>query len=130
MANAGLSRRERGNIIAAKGHAVIISAVLAVFIALAPPGTAPLPEETGTDMPDTPATDMVHDLPFSQGQGFATLDAYLQHLKSLAPQDRPYYEEVEPGRYRHITGRRGPGETPDDTIYTREDLLERYGFSE
>ena len=72
----------------------------------------------------------VADLPYSQGMSFSTLDAYLAHLQRLSAQDRPYYEEVEPGRYRFRVGRRILGRAEDEHVYTREELLERFGFSE
>ena len=76
----------------------------------------------------TPAKEtLVADLPFSQGKRFETLDAYLAHLQQLGTMDIPYYERREDGTYVYIAGRVRPG--PDD-VYTREQLLERFGFSE
>ena len=75
-------------------------------------------------------TDEVANLPYAQGQSFATLDDYLAHLRRLGAQDRPYFEEVAPGQYRRVTGRRPPGSPPADQIYTREELMLEFGFSE
>jgi hypothetical protein len=84
----------------------------------------------GTEPPDTTMAELVHELPFSQGQGFATLDAYLAHLERLSAQDRPWYQEIEPGRYRLVGGRRAPSTQADERIYTREDLMTEFGFTE
>tara|TARA_R110000868_G_scaffold80881_6_gene229343 strand:+ start:19223 stop:19516 length:294 start_codon:yes stop_codon:yes gene_type:complete len=86
---------------------------------------APTPEDTRPTM-----TDAVADLPYAQGQSFTTLDAYLEHLRRLAPQDRPYFEEIAPGQYRRVSGRRVPGSPPADRTYTREELMLEFGFSE
>lgn len=85
---------------------------------------------TPDDHVETAMTQSVADLPYSQGLSFATLDEYLAHLHRLSAQDRPYFEEVAPDRYRRVTGRRAPGSVPDERIYTREELLELYGFAE
>lgn len=65
------------------------------------------------------------DLPFASGKSFATLDAYLEHLRELGTTDVPYYLKRADGRFVYIAGRVRPG--PND-IYTREQLLERFGF--
>ena len=75
-------------------------------------------------------TELVYDLPHSQGQGFASLDEYLAHLHRLGAQDRPYYEEISPGQYRRMAGRRPPGASGDEHIYTRAELLAEFGFNE
>lgn len=85
---------------------------------------------TPGDHVETTMTQSVADLPYSQGLSFSTLDEYLAHLHRLGAQDRPYFEEVAPDRYRRVVGRRAPGSVDDDRIYTREDLLAQFGFSE
>ena len=72
----------------------------------------------------------ISDLPHSQGLSFSTLDGYLAHLRSLAPQDRPYFEEIAPSQFRRVTGRRAPGTEEDQTVYTRQQLLDQFGFEE
>ena len=71
---------------------------------------------------------LVRNLPHAQGRGFATLDEYLDHLKDMAAQDRPYYEEISPGLYRLIVGRRFPGDMDQDDKFTRTELLVKFGF--
>ena len=69
----------------------------------------------------------VVDLPYAQGKSFGTLDEYLAHRKQLGAMDVPYFEARKDGSYVYIAGsiRRGPPE-----VYTREELLERFGFAE
>ncbi|MBC7985632.1 MAG: hypothetical protein H7X93_03035 [Sphingomonadaceae bacterium] len=65
-------------------------------------------------------------LPFAHGRSFATLDEYLAHLeRNAAPIDQPWYREIRPGVYQLMTSMRPQGEP---AIYTREQLMERYGF--
>ncbi len=82
---------------------------------------------SGTEAHDT-STEAISGLPYAQGLSFTQLDDYLNHLRRLAPQDRPYFDEVAPGQYRRIIGRRAPGTPEDPRIYTRQDLLDMYGF--
>lgn len=70
----------------------------------------------------------VSGLPHAQGKSFDAIDDYLDHLRSLAPQDRPYYEEIRPGVFRHVAGRLAPGETPSEETFTRQELAALYGF--
>ena len=75
--------------------------------------------------PATPASGAaVGDLPFADGQTFASLDQYLTHLRKLGASDIPYYEEVEPGVYQVMAGRAGL----QPQRYTREELERRFGF--
>ena len=75
--------------------------------------------------PVTPASGpAVGDLPFADGQSFATLDQYLAHLRKLGASDIPFYEEVEPGVYQVMAGRAGL----QPQRYTREELERRFGF--
>jgi len=65
-------------------------------------------------------------LPFAQGQGFDTLDAYLAHLQKRGAHDVPWYREVAPGLYERVAGRgrRGAAER-----FTRAELMARFGFT-
>lgn len=66
-------------------------------------------------------------LPHAERQSFATLDAYLAHLEKLGEIGISWYERMPDGRYRQIK-RRMPGSEPE--IYTRQELLDRFGFDE
>lgn len=68
----------------------------------------------------------VGNLPYAQGRTFATLDEYLAFLERLGTMDIPYYERLPDGRYRYITGRGTQHRPPE--IYTRTELMEKYGF--
>lgn len=88
--------------------------------------------ETDHSQPEahtTPVTDPEarNGLPHAQGQSFRTLDDYLLHLQKMGMQDRPYYEETAPGQYRLNVGRGSQNHPPQ--YFTREELLEKYGFS-
>jgi hypothetical protein len=74
-------------------------------------------------MPEPPEK----ELPYAQGKSFATLDDYLAHRAELGHRDLPWYLKREDGRYELVTGRRPPGYEPK--VFTREELLELYGFS-
>ena len=67
------------------------------------------------------------ELPFSQGQTFDTLDAYLAHLESLGTMGITWYQRRPDGTY--VMVRRRPPGTPA-IILTRQELLERFGFAE
>jgi hypothetical protein len=67
------------------------------------------------------------ELPFSQGQTFDTLDAYLAHLERLGTMGITWYQRRPDATYEMVR-RRTPG-TPA-TILTRQYLLERFGFTE
>ena len=69
---------------------------------------------------------MPTDLPHARGREFATLDDYLAYLERLGAMDIPYYQRRDDGRYVYIRGRIRP--TTDD-VYTREELMRRYGFT-
>lgn len=70
----------------------------------------------------------VSELPFSEGRSFATLDEYLIHLKSLGAIDISYYELMDDGKY-HLKSA-FPSKYPGPTVFTRRELLEKYGFDE
>lgn len=58
---------------------------------------------------------------------FRTLDEYLAFLESRSVIDGHWYKEVRPGVYHLETGNyRGPG--PDQKVFTRAELLKKYGF--
>lgn len=67
------------------------------------------------------------DLPHAEGKSFATLDAYLAHLEKLGEIGIAWYERLPDGRYQLIR-RRPPGTAPE--IFTRQELLERFGFAQ
>ena len=69
---------------------------------------------------------MPTDLPHARGREFATLDDYLAYLERLSAMDIPYYKRREDGDYVYIRGRIRP--TADD-VYTRGELMQRYGFT-
>lgn len=71
--------------------------------------------------------DGVRGLPSSFGRSFATLDAYLEHLRTHAgPIDRPWYREVRPGVYELVTTVRP---APAARTFTRDQLMQQFGFS-
>jgi hypothetical protein len=76
--------------------------------------------------PSSAADDRVRGLPFAGEQSFATLDEYLAFLKTAGEYDTPWYREIKPGRVYERVTRRAPGKKAP--IYTREQLLEKYGF--
>jgi hypothetical protein len=67
------------------------------------------------------------ELPFAQGQHFATLDAYLAHLERRGATGVPWYREIAPGRYA-LVARRGPRAAAVE--YSRTELAARFGFAE
>jgi len=64
--------------------------------------------------------------PFAEGRNFATLDEYLEFLRERGAYDVPWFQEIRPGVYALIS-RRGPNAPP--IVYTREQLMERFGFT-
>ena len=70
----------------------------------------------------------VFGLPASDGQTFASLDAYLAHLEIKGHTDRPFWERMKDGRYRWNTGRGMQFREPK--YATREELMAKYGFQE
>lgn len=67
------------------------------------------------------------DLPHAQGLGFQTLDAYLDHLEELGAYGITWFQRMPDGRYVEVQ-RRPPGQEPP--VFTREELLDRFGFEE
>lgn len=57
---------------------------------------------------------------------FATLDDYLAHLAKGGTMDRPYYHRLPDGRYQLIAGR---GSNRNPQFFTREELLDKFGFA-
>lgn len=66
-------------------------------------------------------------LPHAEGKNFGTLDAYLAHLETLGEIGIAWYERMPDGRYQLIK-RRMPGSEPE--VFTRQELLDRFGFQE
>ncbi|WP_439139942.1 hypothetical protein [Roseicyclus sp.] len=97
----------------------VLGISLAGLIALAPP-------EAGGNG-GGPAAGGIADLPYAQGQVFDTLDAYLAHLQTLGTLGITWYRALPDGRYEAVR-RRAPGTPP--TIFTRQELLDRYGFAQ
>ncbi len=74
-----------------------------------------------------PADDLSQPPP---AERFETLDAYLEHRRTLGAQDYPFYEASGNGLYRRVGGRRPRGAAVSDApVFTREQLLRLYGFS-
>ncbi|MCA8889402.1 MAG: hypothetical protein KDA46_11270 [Parvularculaceae bacterium] len=67
----------------------------------------------------------VADLPYSRGKVFHSLDEYLAHLEQNSFIDLPYWREVKPDVYEWVV--RMPGAKSE--FATREELMERYGFT-
>lgn len=74
---------------------------------------------------DVENNDPDRSLPHAKGRTFDTLDAYLAHLEELGKIDIAWYRPLPDGRYELIVRRR-PGTVPQ--IYTRQELLDRFGF--
>ncbi len=83
-------------------------------------GGAPAPNEAPV-MRDDP-------LPFAYGEHFESLDDYLAHLEELSVRDIPWYQLQEDGTYRLMVPFNRP--TDQQTVFTRPELLERFGFDE
>lgn len=66
---------------------------------------------------------------------FRSLDEYLAHLElTEGPVDRPWYKQVRPGVYELQTGNlRVLGnlgeEAPTKHMFTREELMKKFGFT-
>lgn len=58
---------------------------------------------------------------------FDTLDAYLAFLEANGPMGVAWFRLREDGLYERIA-RRPPGQGPE--LFTRQELLDRFGFSE
>ena len=65
-------------------------------------------------------------------QRFANLDQYLAFLeRTQGPVDGPWYKQIRPGIYELQTGNlRQLGGNPPAQTFTRQELLEKFGFSE
>ena len=64
--------------------------------------------------------------PLSSWCSFATLNEYLAFLEERGATDVPWFREIRPGVYEVVT-RRPPGAEPQ--IFTREELMEQFGFT-
>lgn len=77
--------------------------------------------------PPATAAAPIAGLPGANGRSFATLDAYLAHLRAYAATiDRPWYREVQPNVFRLERGNLRTL-TPPPT-FTREQLERKFGF--
>ncbi|WP_131819235.1 hypothetical protein [Sphingomonas jatrophae] len=66
-------------------------------------------------------------LPYAFGQRFATLDAYLAHLKQRAgPIDLPWWRQIGPDLFEQVRGRGAPAAQAERA--TRAELMHRFGF--
>lgn len=73
------------------------------------------------------ASNPIAGLPGANGRSFATLDAYLAHLRAYAATiDRPWYREVQPNVFLLERGNLRTL-TPPPT-FTREQLERKFGF--
>ena len=89
----------------------------------------PLESTKGTRMKEPAANvdvQQVSELPFSHGRSFATLDAYLDHLRRYAaPVGQPWYRRISADRFELVTTRVPPG--PREVL-TRSELMRQFGF--
>lgn len=107
-------------------HSPLVTMACALAVGMAPPALAQSsrPDRSWRNAVAKPATG-VAGLPHAFGHSFATLDAYLAHLRDHAASiDLPWYREVRPGVFaREGRGAAGPKE------YTRAELERRWGFA-
>lgn len=85
-----------------------------------PAGAAVEGDERMDEMP-------VEGLPYARGRSFSTLDEYLAWREQLGHRDLPWYMKRPDGLYERVAGRRPPGHQPE--LFTREELMEKFGFS-
>jgi hypothetical protein len=69
-------------------------------------------------------TNGVAGLPFARGATFRCLGDYLAHLERQSAIDLPWWREISPGVYEHVT--RATNATRETA--TREELMRRFGF--
>lgn len=102
--------------------AVLVLAVLTGmgFAGIALAGDSPAPTEASA-MRDDP-------LPFAYGEQFESLDEYLAHLEGLSVRDIPWYQLQADGTYQLMVPFNRP--TDQQTEFTRQELLEKFGFAE
>ena len=66
-------------------------------------------------------------------QRFPSLDAYLLYLQNVeGPSDGVWYKQIRPGVYEMQTNARkihDAGEAPEKRVFTREELMEKFGFT-
>lgn len=78
-------------------------------------------------MDDGTGGEQAAPLPFAHGRSFASLDAYLAHLRDHAgPVGQPWYREIRPGLYERVTTLAPAGE-PERV--SRDALMRRFGFT-
>ncbi len=81
-------------------------------------------QERTADLDANDENESVADLPFARGATFRCLDDYLAHLERQGAIDLPWWREIAPGMYEHIT--RATNATRETA--TREELMRRFGF--
>jgi len=69
--------------------------------------------------------DGVANLPFARGAVFRCLDDYLAHLHANSAIDLPWWREISPGVYEHVTTHTDA----ERETATRAQLMQRFGFS-
>lgn len=67
----------------------------------------------------------VSGLPFARGASFRCLDDYLAHLQRQGAIDLPWWREISPGVYEHVTRMTGA----QREVATRAELMQRFGFT-
>ena len=68
----------------------------------------------------------VKGLPYADpDRVFPSLEAYLEHRRSVATMGAPVLEEIGPDRFRETAGR---SRSRFSQEFTRAELLRRYGF--
>lgn len=107
-------------------------ALIAAVAALTPACSAPLRESEPSDRARKPAANRpekpVTNAPIPLNQRFATLDEYLAFRAQGATIGKAWYREIRPGVYRLETGNyHGPA--VEDRLFTREELMRKYGFT-
>jgi hypothetical protein len=109
---------------------LFLTALLSLLALQASCATATCRENTVIVPPDRPAVSdkpLRASLPFANGQSFESLDDYLSFRRRLGETGRSFYEELSPGVYRLVTGRRLPGSS--ERLYTRAELLKKFNFN-
>ncbi|WP_150412056.1 hypothetical protein [Sphingobium limneticum] len=71
------------------------------------------------------ATGAVSGLPYARGRAFGSLEEYLEHLRSNAAIDLPWWREIKPGVYEYVSR----STSAPRKIATREQLKACFGFT-
>lgn len=102
-----------------------VGATLALASLLACSESVAQPDQKETTAVQSQPAEGVANLPFARGRTFQTLDEYLAHLEAQGAVDLPWWREIRPGVYEHVTTMTG---APRE-VATREELMRRFGFS-